>query len=236
MVFELDLGAIRSAAAKRESNHWLMANPANVANLANENQPNSPKSPEALAKLAGLATLAISHGLEAPPKQPESVAAVASRQRLETAANDPAQNLQKPEAEHQPATLAPPAYDPGHAALLALALAMAYCDRTGASDKARQDWQRDIADTPPELRADLYQHLRAQLPPAPPRPAPAAAPRPPAPMSWSDLAQPWRAADAAYLAHWGQCPACKAAATGHTDRCATGQHLHHAYLAALATT
>jgi hypothetical protein len=248
MVFELDLGAIRSAAAKRESNHWLMANPANVANLANENQPNSPKSPEALAKLAGLATLAISHGLEAPPKQPESVAAVASRQRLETAANDPAQNLQKPEAEHQPPTLAPgtvpeagaqtrpppPAYDPGHAALLALA--MAYCDRTGASDQARQDWQRDIADTPPELRADLYQHLRAQLPPAPPRPAPAAAPRPPAPMSWSDLAQPWRAADSAYLAHWGQCIACKAAATGHADRCATGQHLHDTYLAALAST
>ena len=55
-------------------------------------------------------------------------------------------------------------------------------------------------------------------------------------MSWSDLAQPWRAADAAYLAHWGQCPACKAAATGHADRCATGQHLHDTYLAALATT
>ena len=153
---------------------------------------------------------------------------------LAEAANDPAHNLQKPEVEHQPATLAPPAYDPGHAALLALA--MAYCDRTGASDKARQDWQRDIADTPPELRADLYQHLRAQLPPAPPRPAPAAAPRPPAPMSWSDLAQPWRAADAAYLAHWGQCRACKTAATGHTDRCATGQQLHDTYLAALATT
>ena len=169
---------------------------------------------------------------------------------LAEAANDPAQNLQKPEAEHQPATLAPgttpeagaqtrpppapPAYDPGHAALLALA--MAYCDRTSASDKARQDWQRDVDETPPELRADLYQHLRAQLPPAPPRPAPAAAPRPPAPMSWSDLHQPWRAADDAYLAHWGKCPACKAAATGHTDRCTTGQHLHHAYLAALAST
>ena len=55
-------------------------------------------------------------------------------------------------------------------------------------------------------------------------------------MSWSDLAQPWRAADSAYLAHWGQCIACKAAATGHTDRCATGQHLHDTYLAALATT
>ena len=117
-----------------------------------------------------------------------------------------------------------------------MAAAMRRCDQFNDSDKARQDWQRDIADTPPELRADLYQHLRAQLPPAPPRPAPAAAPRPPAPMSWSDLAQPWRAADAAYLAHWGQCPACKAAATGHADRCATGQHLHHTYLTALAST
>lgn len=169
---------------------------------------------------------------------------------LAEAANDPAQNLQKPEAEHQPATLAlgtapeagaqtrpppaPPAYDPGHAALLALA--MAYCDRTGVSDKARRDWQRDIADTPPELRADLYQHLRAQLPPAPPRPAPATPPVKQMPPTWLDVAQPWRAADAAYLAHWGQCPACKAAATGHTDRCATGQHLHHTYLTALPTT
>lgn len=256
MVFELDLGAIRSAAAKRESNHWLMANPANVANLANENQPNSPKSPEALAKLAGLATLAISHGLEAPPKQPESVATVAtvaSRQRLETAANDPAHNLQKPEVEHQSTTLAqatvpeaaaqtrpppaPPAYDPGHAALLALA--MAYCDRTGASPKARVQWQQDIADTPPELRADLYQHLRAQLPPAPPappRPAPATPPVKQMPPTWLDVAQPWREADRLYLAHWGQCPACKSAGTGHTDRCTTGQHLHDTYLAALATT
>ena len=60
MGFELDLAAIRSAAGKRKTDPWLMANPANVANLANENQPNSPKSPEALAKLAGLATLAIS--------------------------------------------------------------------------------------------------------------------------------------------------------------------------------
>lgn len=173
---------------------------------------------------------------------------------LAEATNDPAHNLQKPEAEHQSTTLAPgttpeaaaqtrpppapPAYDPGHAALLALA--MAYCDRTGASDQARQDWQRDIADTPPELRGDLYQHLRAQLPPAPPappRPAPATPPvkqMPPAP--WTSLHQPWRAADAAYLAHWGQCPACKQSATGHTNRCATGQHLHDTYMAALATT
>ena len=55
-------------------------------------------------------------------------------------------------------------------------------------------------------------------------------------MSWLSVDQPWRAADAAYLAHWGQCPTCKAAARGHNDRCVTGQHLHHAYLAALSTT
>ena len=254
MVFELDLGAIRSAAAKRESNHWLMANPANVANLANENQPNSPKSPEALAKLAGLATLAISHGLETPSKPLESVAtvaSVASSQRLETAANDPAHNLQKPEAEHQPATLAPgttpeaaaqtrppptpPAYDPGHAALLALA--MAYCDRTGASDKARAQWMQDVEDTPPELRGDLYQHLREQLPPAPPAP-PAPHPAPaPKPMGWLHMGQPWRAADRLYQNHHWQCPECKAAARaapGTAERCTEGQRLHDEYTAQAA--
>ena len=78
--------------------------------------------------------------------------------------------------------------------------------------------------------------LRAQLPPALPQPAPATPSVKQMPPTWLDVAQPWRAADSAYLAHWGQCPACKAAATGHADRCATGQHLHHAYLAALATT
>ena len=90
-----------------------------------------------------------------------------------------------------------------------------------------------------EAANDPAQNLKkpeAQLPPAPPRPAPATPPVKQMSPTWLDVAQPWRAADAAYLAHWGQCPACKAAATGHTDRCATGQHLHHAYLAALATT
>ena len=136
-------------------------------------------------------------------------------------------------AQAIPATPAPQGFDPGEAALQALA--QAYCDRTGASDKARQDWRQDIADTPPELRPDLYQHLRAQLPPAPPCPAPAQPPRQPAPMAWSDVAQPWREADRAYLAHWGTCPACQSAAR-HGARCATGQQLHHTYLAALATT
>ena len=224
MVFDLDLGTIRSTAQKHVAPPGYVATVATVATTATN-------PAQSVATVATVATVASSHGAKVPPKQLESVAsvatvaAVASSQRLETAANEPAQTRPPP---------APPAYDPGHAALLALA--MAYCDRTGVSDKARRDWQRDIADTPPELRADLYQHLRAQLPPAPPRPAPAAAPRPPAPMSWSDLHQPWRAADDAYLAHWGKCPACKAAATGHTDRCTTGKHLHHTYLAALPTT
>ena len=63
----VDLSAIRDAAAKRESNHWLMANAANPANLANQ----KPESPDELAKLATLAGLAISHGLETlPPPDP----------------------------------------------------------------------------------------------------------------------------------------------------------------------
>ena len=159
------------------------------------------------------------------------------------AANDPAPNLRKPEPAPSRITLAPAptpaltAYDPGEAALLALA--MAHCTYTGASDKARQDWRQDIANTPPELRGDLYQHLREQLRD---QRLPAPAPAPPAPASkqpapgWLHMDQPWRAADRAYLAHHGQCPACKAAATGHSERCATGQHLHDTYLAALATT
>ena len=62
------------------------------------------------------------------------------------------------------------------------------------------------------------------------------APDQPKPLGWLHMDQPWRAADAAYLAHWGQCPSCKAAAAGHSERCAAGQHLHDTYLAALATT
>ena len=124
----------------------------------------------------------------------------------------------------------PLALDPGERALLALA--MAFCDRTGAGDKARQDWQRDVADTPPELRGDLYAHLREQCTPAPPAPPTAASTRPPAPakpMGWLHLDQPWRVADRLYQAHHWQCTVCKAAARaapGTADRCAAGQHLH----------
>lgn len=138
----------------------------------------------------------------------------------------------QPPAQAKPPAPAP---DPGHAALLALA--MAYCDRTGASDKARSDWARDVQDTPPELRGDLYAHLREQLPPVQPRPVPAPAPVPvPAkPATWLDVSQSWRMADAAYLAHWGQCPACQSA-TRHGERCPTGQQLHDAYAQAVRLT
>ena len=127
----------------------------------------------------------------------------------------------------------PLALDPGERALLALA--MAFCDRTGAGDKARQDWQRDVAGTPPELRADLYAHLREQLPPAPPAPPTAASTRPPAPakpLPHFHIDQPWRVADRLYQAHHWQCTMCKAAARaapGTADRCAAGQHLHDNY-------
>ena len=72
----------------------------------------------------------------------------------------------------------PLALDPGARALLALVTA--FCDRTAASDKARAQWVDDVESTPNELRADLYAHLREQLPPAPPappKPHPAPAPK-----------------------------------------------------------
>ena len=122
------------------------------------------------------------------------------------------------------------ATDPGKRALLALVAT--YCDRTGVSDKARAQWAQDVEDTPPELRGDLYQHLREQLPPAPPappKPHPAPAPKP---MGWLHMEQPWRVADRLYQAHHWQCPACMAAARaapGTADRCIEGQRRHDEY-------
>ena len=54
---------------------------------------------------------------------------------------------------------APP--DPGMSQLLALA--DAYCDRTGASPKARADWRSDVQATPPSDREGLAAYLRAEL-------------------------------------------------------------------------
>lgn len=143
------------------------------------------------------------------------------------AANDPTPEPRKPESERRMVTLAT---DPGKRALLALVAT--YCDRTGVSDKARAQWAQDVEDTPPELRGDLYQHLREQLPPAPPappKPHPAPAPKP---MGWLHMEQPWRAADRLYQSHHWQCAACMAsarAAPGTADRCTEGQRLHDEY-------
>ena len=60
-----------------------------------------------------------------------------------------------------PAPPEPPAFDPGHPALLALA--MAYCDAIHATDKAREDWREDVRNTPPLLRQGLYIYLRDPL-------------------------------------------------------------------------
>ncbi len=122
--------------------------------------------------------------------------------------------------------------DPGPARLLALV--QAFCTATHASDRERAQWMQDVEATPAHLRGDLFDHLRQQLP-APARPAPVApAPATARPMGWLHLDQPWRTADRAYLTHWGQCPTCKAAATGHSDRCTAGQRLHDAYTQASA--
>ena len=44
-----------------------------------------------------------------------------------------------------------------------LAIAVRFCDAINASDKAREDWRRDVLETPPHLRQGLYNYLREQL-------------------------------------------------------------------------
>ena len=238
MAFDLDLGSVRAAAKNTLATPWLMAKVANVAKVAKESAPNQPKPPETLATLAGLATLAISQQrlktfqeATAEPAQPSPEAAPAPPKAVSQWC-DVGQPLRTSEATDQvpPTPKKALAIDPGKRALLVLATT--YCDRTGVSDKARAQWAQDVEDTPPELRGDLYQHLREQLPtapPAPPAPHPAPAPKP---MGWLHMEQPWRAADRLYQNHHWQCPACMAAARaapGVMARCAEGQLLHDAY-------
>ena len=203
VVFDLDLGAIRSTAQKHVATPGYVATAATLATVAT-------KSAQSVATVA---TVASSHGVKALSEQPESVASVAA---VATVASS--HGL----ATHPEA----PAYDPGHAHLLALV--QAYCDRTGASPQARAQWVQDVEATAPEQRAELYQYLRARLPPAPrPAPAPAALlPTPPAPRVWLHLDQAWRRLDALYLAHHWTCPTCCTAGAGRGERCDTGQRLH----------
>ena len=127
-------------------------------------------------------------------------------------------------------TLAP---DPG--AFRLLAMAMVFCDRTSASAKARAQWQQDTADTPPELRRDLYQYLLEQLPPVPALVTPARPAPNLSPPGWLAMDQAWRATDAAYQTHHWQCPTCRAAAAGHAEQCVVGQRLHSEYTQAATT-
>ena len=190
-----------------------------------------------------LAGLAISNGLlktfqeaTAEPAQPSPEAAPAPQKAVSQWC-DVGQPLRTSEAIDQvpPTPKKALAIDPGKRALLALVAT--YCDRTGVSDKARAQWAQDAADTPPELRGDLYAHLRAQLPPAPPappKPHPAPAPKP---MGWLHMEQPWRVADRLYQNHHWQCTECKAAARaapGTAERCTEGQRLHDEYTAQAA--
>lgn len=237
MAFDLDLNTVRLAAQKHVANPLLIAKAAKAAKTANVFAKKQLDDGEKLAGLAGLAGLAISNGLlktfqeaTAAPAQPRPEAAPAPPKAAPHWC-DVGQPLRTSEAIDQvpPAPKKALAPDPGKRALLALVTA--YCDRTGVSDKARAQWVDDVESTPPELRGDLYQHLREQLPPTPPAPPAALPARPPAPkpMGWLHLKQPWRAADRAYQHHHWKCSACKAAARGHSERCTEGQRLHDEY-------
>ena len=90
-----------------------------------------------------------------------------------TAATKPPQfvasvaNVATVASSHEPKTASlPPAndpqgFDPGESALMLLA--MRFCDAINASDKAREDWRRDVLETPPHLRQGLQNYLREQL-------------------------------------------------------------------------
>ena len=197
-----------------------------------------------LAEGAGLSAPTVSgqHGAgTAPAPAQPSIEAAPAPQKAVSHWCDVDQPLHASEVTDQvpPTPKKPLALDPGERALLALA--MAFCARTGAGDKARQDWQRDVADTPPELRGDLYQHLREQCTLAPPAPPTAASTRPPAPakpMGRWHMNQPWRGAGQLYERHHWQCPECMAAARaapGVMARCAAGERLHSDYTAQAAT-
>ena len=66
------------------------------------------------------------------------------------------------DAHHHP-ELAPPTAPAAPANDRLLAIAMRYCDAIHASDKAREDWHRDVLETPQHLRQGLGEYLRQQL-------------------------------------------------------------------------
>ena len=142
----------------------------------------------------------------------------------------------KPDLVKLLATPPTPAPDPSMNHLLALA--MAYCDHIGASDKARKDWHTDIEATPAEQRGELAAYLRSQLPAPKPKAMPTVATAQPAakPLPKFHIAQPWNEADKAFQAHYWQCSACKVAGRTRGPLCQQGTHLHQIYeQAAMAT-
>lgn len=88
----------------------------------------------------------------APPQSVATVASVASSHGLKAASFPPTAPAPGPQG-----------LDPGEQALLNIA--MKFCNATHASDKEREDWQRDVLETPPHLRQGLYNYLREQLRP-----------------------------------------------------------------------
>ena len=66
------------------------------------------------------------------------------------------------DAHHRP-ELAPPTAPAAPAHDRLLVLAMAFCDHISASAQAREDWRRDVRETPQHLRQGLANYLREQM-------------------------------------------------------------------------
>ena len=148
MGFELNLAAIRSAAKNRKPCTGYAATAATAATAPSQS----------VATVASVASVASSHRAATPPKPPKSVASVAT---VATVASS--HGLKAASFPPAPAP-GPQGLDPGEQALLNIA--MKFCGAINASDKEREDWQRDVLETPPHLRQGLAQYLREQLRPS----------------------------------------------------------------------
>ena len=261
MSIDLDLSAIQLAAKNSAANPWLMANVANVANLANEKQPNNHQSAEKLATLAGLATLAISQTPANAEKAPTVApaldpglprllgAAMALCDRTDASGKtrqDWRADIEAALPEHRADLLAlvqalmPKAMPP---TVVAAAPNPAPTQTWRQHDKADQlhYWSCPqclaVVKTGTGKRCTTGQQLHDAYIEAATREGRfiGATPDPAKPLPPFHAAQPWRAADKQWLAHWQQCPQCQTAGRTNTDRCTQGEDLFTAYQQAIET-
>jgi len=198
----IDMEAIRQAAKNKAATPCYPANAANAANAANGKHGEISN----VSNVSSVSKVATGFANDRQATEISRISNVSSVSKVAGGSNAPP-DLSLPRL---------------------LALAMALCDRIEANEQERADWQADIEQAAPEHRGHLLELVHRLMPKPPPIAVEIAAP-PPKPLPRFHVAQPWRAADRAWLAHWGQCPQCKTAGRTNTARCAQGEDLFTNY-------